>query len=1086
MRRIELVLLALLTAGASLARADEPAYKRALQGADAQKAESLQKQVDELSAAARFGEAVKPAEELLALRLRLQGEGHWEAADAGLQVATLRRVAALPAEKRRALAEVPALLEKATALEGQGKFAEAEPLYRKIVAIREDVLGDRHPDTADGINSLANNLDYQGRTREAEPLCRRVLAVYEETQGPHHPNVATACTNLAGSLDNLGRPREAEPLHRKAVALYEEVMGPRHPYTASSYNNLAFNLDAQGRGKEAEPFLRKALAVCEEVLGPNHQNTLRGYDNLAVNLQRQGRSKDAEPLQRKALARREQVLGERHPDVATGCNNLATNLRDQGRYQEAEQLQRRALAVRRQVLGERHPETANSYSSLAANLRAQGRAGEAEPLDRKALAIREAMLGPRHPDTAEACAHLAADLQAQGRTREAEPLWQTAVDRTEAARLRLAASSLDQAAALLAQPHPALAVCRAHVGRPLDAWAAAEAGLARGLLDDLAARAGLPPNPEAEQRDRDRAARLDALDRLLTPLLTADKLDEAGQRRRDELLRDRAALDDATARAAAERSHQAVLPLDAIQAQLAPDAALVFWADVAARPGGADPNGEHWGCVVRHSGPPAWVRLPGSGPNGTWTDDDDRLPRLLRDDLARGESDAAARGRRLAAQRLEPLAPHLAGVTRLVVVPAGRMAGVPVEALSDRYLVSYAPSGSVFARLRQKHRPLAGPTLLAVGDPVFALPEAGRPAEAPEHGLYLALVLPGGAAARAGLRTGDVLLRYAGSRLAGEADLKVAAEGGEPVPVVVWRDGKVLDDLRVAPGKLGVVVSEDAPAVALRKRRELDLLADARVRGDGLTPLPGTRLEVAAIAALLPADRATVLLGSRASEQELDTLRSADRLKGFRLLHLATHGTVDPVSSRHSALELARDRLPGPEEQTRRAAAGKKVYTGRLSVQTIADAWELDADLVALSACQTALGPDGGGEGLLGFSQVLLGRGARSLLLSLWKVDDTATALLMTRFYQNLLGKRDGLKAPLPKAEALREAKAWLRALPRSEAEALAGRLARGSVRAKEEPKGPAAPGAPALQSGEAPFAHPRYWAAFILIGDPD
>src|SRR5262249_38058576 len=153
-----------------------------------------------------------------------------------------------------------------------------------------------------------------------------------------------------------------------------------------------------------------------------------------------------------------------------------------------------------------------------------------------------------------------------------------------------------------------------------------------------------------------------------------------------------------------------------------------------------------------------------------------------------------------------------------------------------------------------------------------------------------------------------------------------------------------------------------------------------------------------------------------------------------------------------------------------RAAAGQKVYTGRLSVQAIGEEWELDADLVTLSACQTALGPDGGGEGLLGFSQVLLGKGARSLLLSLWKVDDTATALLMDGFYQALLGRRDGLAAPLPKAEALREAKQWLRALPRAEAEALAGRLARGSVRAAEEPKGPAAPVAavPALPAGEA------------------
>jgi CHAT domain-containing protein len=231
-----------------------------------------------------------------------------------------------------------------------------------------------------------------------------------------------------------------------------------------------------------------------------------------------------------------------------------------------------------------------------------------------------------------------------------------------------------------------------------------------------------------------------------------------------------------------------------------------------------------------------------------------------------------------------------------------------------------------------------------------------------------------------------------------------------------------------------------------------------------------------------------VLLDSDASEQRLDQLAAAGKLKDFRLLHFATHGTVDPTAAARSALELARDRLPGPDEQAHLAAAGKKVPTGRLSVETIAKEWQLDADLVSLSACETALGPEGGGEGLLGFSQVLLAKGARSLLLSLWKVDDTATALLMTRFYQNLLGKRDGPDKPLPKAEALREAKQWLRTLPRVEVEKLAGQLAMGDVRASEEksPKGKAKAALPALPSGNTPFAHPRYWAAFILIGDPE
>jgi CHAT domain-containing protein len=153
--------------------------------------------------------------------------------------------------------------------------------------------------------------------------------------------------------------------------------------------------------------------------------------------------------------------------------------------------------------------------------------------------------------------------------------------------------------------------------------------------------------------------------------------------------------------------------------------------------------------------------------------------------------------------------------------------------------------------------------------------------------------------------------------------------------------------------------------------------------------------------------------------------------------------------------------------------------------------WKLKAELVTLSACETALGRPGGGDGLLGFAQAFLAAGSRAVCLSLWKVDDTATALLMTRFYQNLLGKRPGLDRPMPKAAALAEAKHWLRELSGEEALKLSAAASNGVVRgdrgAGEVAKriGPPTDLTQPAPKDSKPFAHPRYWAAFILIGDP-
>jgi CHAT domain-containing protein len=281
----------------------------------------------------------------------------------------------------------------------------------------------------------------------------------------------------------------------------------------------------------------------------------------------------------------------------------------------------------------------------------------------------------------------------------------------------------------------------------------------------------------------------------------------------------------------------------------------------------------------------------------------------------------------------------------------------------------------------------------------------------------------------------------------------------------------------VGPGKLGVVLAREPAPEAVASRRKADAQVAAAVRGKDWADLPGTRVEVSRLAKLF-GDRATVRTDAAASERALDELRAAGRLTGFRYLHLATHGEVDDARAFESALILSRDPAAGPD--------------GRLTANEVLEHWKLDAELVTLSACETALGRPAGGDGRLGFAQAFLLAGSRSVCLSLWKVDDAATALLMDRFYQNLLGKRAGLDRPVPKAEALAEAKRWLRELTADEAVKLAADLTQGVARGdrgkeKALPLLPAVPESPAADpKARRPYAHPRYWAAFVLIGDPE
>ena len=421
------------------------------------------------------------------------------------------------------------------------------------------------------------------------------------------------------------------------------------------------------------------------------------------------------------------------------------------------------------------------------------------------------------------------------------------------------------------------------------------------------------------------------------------------------------------------------------------------------------------------------------------------------------------------------------------------MTGIPFEVLlqpDDRWTISYAPSATVFAYLQKQPHPDPKAGLLALGDPVFTPAEPTTdPGPLPDHGLFLTVVVPGSNAAQHGLQPDDVLLTYNGTILEKREDLKTVAEGKPSIPVEVWRAGKTAHR-QLAPGKLGVVVDPRPAAVAIQDQRRIhQILTAARSGSEHFERLPGSRDEVESLAQLFASAHrsARVLTDTDASEPALDRLATSGELKRFAFLHLATHGVIDEAIPQRSAVILTQTGLPDPLDQVLKH---QTPYDGRLLMREIQRSWDLQAEMVTLSACETARGHYAGGEGFVGFTQALLMSGARSVCLSLWKVDDTATALLMRRFYANLLGARPGLSQPMPKAEVLEEAKAWLRSLRGDEVTKLAADLSGGAARSKGATKRPevapaTTPGVPVWAPDDRPFAHPYYWAAFVLVGDP-
>jgi CHAT domain-containing protein len=172
--------------------------------------------------------------------------------------------------------------------------------------------------------------------------------------------------------------------------------------------------------------------------------------------------------------------------------------------------------------------------------------------------------------------------------------------------------------------------------------------------------------------------------------------------------------------------------------------------------------------------------------------------------------------------------------------------------------------------------------------------------------------------------------------------------------------------------------------------------AVALVRGGGqhLPRLPGAAREAAAIAGLMPAGSVDRLDGFAANRDRF--LTSA--LDRYRLIHVATHATMDSEIPQASALILSTVDSSGKDIDGRVYAAD---FMGV----------RLHADTVVLSACDTALGKNVAGEGLIGLQYIVLARGARSVVSSLWPAMDQVTAHMMVKFYTRLLQQRSSVIA---------------------------------------------------------------------------
>ncbi|HEY9681337.1 MAG TPA: tetratricopeptide repeat protein [Oculatellaceae cyanobacterium] len=174
--------------------------------------------------------------------------------------------AAVPAESAEAKPEVKealgsALNRLAESYYQQGNYAEAQGLYEKILSVKQQQLGPKHPSLGADLTNLAGVLCVQGKFAQAEPFVRKVVQLVEAQDPPDVLKLASSINTLAGILFQQGKLAECEPLLGRALQLRREFLGEEHMEVADSLRDYAKLLKKLGRIEDAEKHYLQAKAI---------------------------------------------------------------------------------------------------------------------------------------------------------------------------------------------------------------------------------------------------------------------------------------------------------------------------------------------------------------------------------------------------------------------------------------------------------------------------------------------------------------------------------------------------------------------------------------------------------------------------------------------------------------------------------------------------------------------------------------------------------------------------------------------------------------------------------------------------------
>lgn len=912
-----------------------------------------------------------------------------------------------------------------------GNYPKAEQYYLKALEIRRKALGEDHPKVGSSLNSLGNLYSGMGNYLKAEPFYIEAIEIWKKALGQDHQDLGGPINNLGLLYQHMGNYPKAETYSLKALEIWKKARGQDHSDVGTSLNNLGLLYWEMGNYPKAETFSLKALEIRKKALGQDHPNVGGTLNNLGNIYSDMGDYPKAEPFYLEALEIFKKALGQDHPDVGASLNNLGILYKDMGNFSKAETYYLEDLEILKKSFGQDHPYVGGSLNNLGNLYRNMGNFPKAELFCQKALEVWKKALGQDHPDVGTSLYGLGFLYFDMGNYPKAEPFF------LEALKIRKRG---------LGENHPEvklsilfLASLHWHWGKPQKATPSflEQQKITRRLIQNYFPfwsdaekekfyESGIiSPNEIfqsfcADQYATNPQLSSEAFNSLLFSkgllLSNSSKWKQRIRNTKDSLLKARfeawEVLVNRNGKLISSTDSTELVQLKTLQEEAQTkekelvqkseafatltDKRIYTWKDVQAKlkPGEAAVE---------------MVRVRKKGTEKIVTDTSDQKKPTY---YVKGLSDTAF----YAAYIVKP------GIQNpeMVLLQNG-------NALEDRWIQVYKNSMKAKIQDQTSYNQFWKKIDAKLG------PSVKRVYFSPD-GVYNSINLN----TLQNPKTGKYLLEEKDIRLVTNTKDIVTASVSKPNPAYACLVG--FPDYNTDKDKRAAVFQRERTSPEAWYNLNL-------TRGDAFGELPATKTEIENISGLMQTKGWQVesLLGENALEESIKAVQKP------RVLHIATHGFFQPDTTKGSNPLIHSGLLLTGANKTLAGEKDDKVDDGILTAYEAMNLNLDNTDLVVLSACETGLGEIKNGEGVYGLQRAFKVAGAKSIIMSLWKVSDQATQELMVSFYKNWLGAED--------TRPIRSSRPY-RSFSKREA----------FLKAQKELK--------------AKYPNPYYWGAFVMVGE--